>query len=831
MKIKKLLLQKILRGKVLFCPYDSNQLQEDRDNNKVGDVCDDIDQDGVFDAYDNCVETHNPDQKDWNDDEIGDACQDSDNDGVLDIDDNCPSNPNSDRADYDEDGVGDVCDNCPFLSNPGQEDSEVYPSGNPNPDGVGDACDNCINRYNPVVHNPLPYQELFSAKYSGASYLALTSPFYGYFSPDRKYYIWQPDYDLDGKGDACDFENSSYTGGFFYSQITDVKGKSELPKHYPVLLTPVNRSATVKLKMPVNSGESSPRCLYGCPVAVHYCAIDHQKKNQGFWGQDGYCSTTEKTDNPLYKNTDFSCDFGFSHGSDDFNDLAVRSWRKRISIWRESFDWLEQYAENPEDDDARHYLPMNPNSLPTEREWYWRRDWYAEKECYREENENNPLCKNLRNAGSYNEEFTMYYTLSTSVMNTPLDSSGKPLEPNNNYAVYDSQEDRFEINPSYFRADNIYTRAFRYGQGGSNTGMMKLNYYKRFVPEIPPEIDIPEIEYCNTCYLNIARQFAFGEDGMPLPEAEKDNLGRWSFSETVQGGYNFSAQQFYLPENMNIIAEVGDQNMIAVTTRSLDATAEHELRFNTSASGADWNKIGVISNWDSSIQSVKSATERDGILYFIGLSDNVLKLIKVIPPDFVFMISNVCDTPYPVYTIQEFDVPELVEDNVEKIKMMEVAGSIYLIGTSRANEAVKTYKITENNTLMEIEGLNPPSRNILNTGKAGKYIFLTGGEGYLSESMTDIWRFDTESEEWAQVPFSLVGDFRKAITQLIDGKLVIANPIIDGNITHPAFTINNPEAVSVSEIIISYIDIPVTEVEYIEADTYCLNETGNLIKG
>ncbi len=393
------------------CPYDSNQLQEDRDNNKVGDVCDDIDQDGVFDAYDNCVETHNPDQKDWNDDEIGDACQDSDNDGVLDIDDNCPSNPNSDRADYDEDGVGDVCDNCPFLSNPGQEDSEVYPSGNPNPDGVGDACDNCINRYNPVVHNPLPYQELFGAKYSGASYLALTSPFYGYFSPDRKYYIWQHDHDLDGKGDACDFENSSYTDGFFYSQITDVKGKSELPKHYPVLLTPVNRSATVKLKMPVNSGEGSPRCLYGCPVAVHYCAIDHQKKNQGFWGQDGYCSTTEKTDNPLYKNTDFSCDFGFSHGSDDFNDLAVRSWRKRISIWRESFDWLEQYAENPEDDDARHYLPMNPNSLPTEREWYWRRDWYAEKECYREENENNPLCKNLRNAGSYNEEFTMYYTL------------------------------------------------------------------------------------------------------------------------------------------------------------------------------------------------------------------------------------------------------------------------------------------------------------------------------------------------------------------------------------------------------------------------------------
>ena len=148
-----------------------------------------------------------------------------------------------------------------------------------------------------------------------------------------------------------------------------------------------------------------------CPICSSLLsAIDHQKKIKDS-GTGWVLFNNRKTDNPLYKNTDFSCDFGFSHGSDDFNDLAVRSWRKRISIWRESFDWLEQYAENPEDDDARHYLPMNPNSLPTEREWYWRRDWYAEKECYREENENNPLCKNLRNAGSYNEEFTMYYTL------------------------------------------------------------------------------------------------------------------------------------------------------------------------------------------------------------------------------------------------------------------------------------------------------------------------------------------------------------------------------------------------------------------------------------
>ncbi|HQO91028.1 MAG TPA: C25 family cysteine peptidase, partial [bacterium] len=117
--------------------------------------------------------------------------------------------PRYNETELDNDGVRDSFDNCPHISNIDQLDSDN--------DGVGDACDNCLNVRNSFVKDTLPYQELFSAKYTGASYLALNSPFYGYFSPDRKYYIWQPDHDLDGKGDACDFENSSYTDGFFYS--------------------------------------------------------------------------------------------------------------------------------------------------------------------------------------------------------------------------------------------------------------------------------------------------------------------------------------------------------------------------------------------------------------------------------------------------------------------------------------------------------------------------------------------------------------------------------------------------------------------------------------
>lgn len=70
----------------------------------------DIDEDGVPDALDNCVNVVNTDQIDVNANGKGDACDDFDKDGRINSLDNCPNHPNSNQRDTDLDGKGDVCD-------------------------------------------------------------------------------------------------------------------------------------------------------------------------------------------------------------------------------------------------------------------------------------------------------------------------------------------------------------------------------------------------------------------------------------------------------------------------------------------------------------------------------------------------------------------------------------------------------------------------------------------------------------------------------------------------------------------------------------------------
>ncbi len=105
-------------------------------------ICVDSDGDGLGDPGhpentcpdDNCPYISNPQQEDTDGDGLGDVCDpDIDDDGILNESDNCVYSGNPDQEDSDGDVVGDSCDNCLDVHNPEQYDE--------NGDGIGDACD------------------------------------------------------------------------------------------------------------------------------------------------------------------------------------------------------------------------------------------------------------------------------------------------------------------------------------------------------------------------------------------------------------------------------------------------------------------------------------------------------------------------------------------------------------------------------------------------------------------------------------------------------------------------------------------------------------------
>lgn len=74
-------------------------------------VSSDTDGDNFLNIYDNCPFNSNPNQEDLDDDGKGDVCDlDDDGDGVPDDVDNCPLVANTNQDDADLDGVGNLCD-------------------------------------------------------------------------------------------------------------------------------------------------------------------------------------------------------------------------------------------------------------------------------------------------------------------------------------------------------------------------------------------------------------------------------------------------------------------------------------------------------------------------------------------------------------------------------------------------------------------------------------------------------------------------------------------------------------------------------------------------
>lgn len=155
------------------CPFVSNANQTDKDNNDIGDACQDDDGDGIVLTFDNCPALNTQNLSDVDRDGLGDECDpDNDNDRVLNADDNCDFTANADQKNSDKDIeeamrtplVGDACeddrdndlisddnDSCPTVPN-GREvgNDPRFCAPDSDGDGVTDPVDNC-----PAIANTL----------------------------------------------------------------------------------------------------------------------------------------------------------------------------------------------------------------------------------------------------------------------------------------------------------------------------------------------------------------------------------------------------------------------------------------------------------------------------------------------------------------------------------------------------------------------------------------------------------------------------------------------------------------------------------------------------
>ena len=185
--------------------FSAVELDGDVDCDGVRDSADgspDTDLDGFADASDNCRFVANPSQLDTDRDGQGDACDaDVDNDGRLNAADNCPLVANPTQADFNGDGAGDACGDADFDRVIDLADNcRLAPNAdqrNADGDASGDACDADVDN-DGVCHmlDRFRFTGVTGAPSGGCPAREDNCP--------STYNPAQDDGDSDGRGDACD---------------------------------------------------------------------------------------------------------------------------------------------------------------------------------------------------------------------------------------------------------------------------------------------------------------------------------------------------------------------------------------------------------------------------------------------------------------------------------------------------------------------------------------------------------------------------------------------------------------------------------------------------
>ena len=711
--------------------------------------------------------------------------------------------------DRDCDGIRNKYDNCPDNYNPEQLDSDG--------DGIGDECDNCPNHQNPIESYSLNSE--FISGSNGA--MAQRAGKFVMETPGNFFYFryeMQPDNDLDGIGDVCDFGSTG--DGFANSKIKSAYNFLSISKTGMI----ENKSSlTLKLSMPENSGRGLNFCENTifqigttCNAAVHYCAITKQQNDDGWWGRPGFCSTSDKAGGSIS-----GVNFGYSHGSDDFSQESIRSWRSRISVadsaeeargekWGDPNKFVN--SNDPNDDPIRKLVKVN-SIRGGATIWNWRRDWYEKNLCY--QNSNSSLCQSLLNGGDQDEDNTMYAAISTSIV--PINLTSQQIPPYIlSLTTINPTTTKTVINNAYFPPTNLnkFARASRY-----KIEPIELNYWTAKLSMPNPNTDIifqkpvelPNIDLCASCYFDMPIRYFGINEIQPY-----EYVSRYEIRKDSKNKVLLDSQRIMFHKDQIAFSEISPKEMIGIETNG----KEYFLTINTSESGADWNRIGRIENWDPEIGEIESFSAN----YFIAKNANGVKtlysleLISEIPQNFDAFIDD-GELPEMVYTAN--NLGETGFDH-ELTKLVFANGRLYLFANS--GNGFGTY-LHNGKIFEEIQGLMPQQRKIVNVSVSGRYLFLAGGTDFNNETMNDLWRFDTEANSWEQIPVTLQGDFSKVIMQEAGGKIVGFNPIIDDNTTFPVFEFENLE--DVENIEVSYSQIKIENLDF--EQTFCIAETDKTI--
>lgn len=621
---------------------------------------------------DNCPFTYNPNQEDLDGDKIGDLCDpDIDDDGIDNERDYCPRIYSPANIDKDGDFVGDACDACPYdkdelpgtpVANykprfvtegflpgmPAPLEVQYYPGTNKpidtDRDGVPDVCDNCKEVQNPRVIQLNPFHEIFLAPCEesadpeicigegGASFMEKTrngGKVYTWGSDivvpsinwDRKwllfkemkilgtYYAWQPDNDLDGIGDVCDYkgghglDNESENPGTSTARVMKIEGE-----HRDLSLSsnrgPFRINSLYKLELlaakwtEANSDPDSTELKN----TVHFCGVPEEEYNdlEGKirWGQTGVCTAgTAKVEADFvsvvscptivggsgctleYSNYKIA-PFGYSHGTDPAQDRMfsedAKPWthiawgptpdsaekitKENVVIKRNPINAMKNWQFST--DVCVNALENSGIGCRIYPYWNWRVDALKYIDCDDEYNGTHyALCGQLDNNSAHNldEAAIFHYSISAGAKGVSdthiLDENGTKI-----------------INPEYFQNVRKYARSFRTNLSDLHAQTYTPQIFSDFPPNNNQDYAIP-----------VFRNYHFSDIPYETKRIEYWLAGESKFRKTVKS----------LPDNFIAMTsgEAGTLYSIVSEQNRIQA-----LYVNYSEETHDWQRVFTIPN-------------------------------------------------------------------------------------------------------------------------------------------------------------------------------------------------------------------------------------------